>query len=222
MNFWKISDFVEVIKRNLDITSLHMNTVDGWFKRLETDRIHYINRSEDTNEKIYDDLDLKIAIFIKSRREDKWSLAAISRDLQNHFDLRPFPKNDSNFPSSYVDDIESIKQHLSIEMRASFEELAATKIEELKNQYESIIKQLPQPISVEEQKDQRFQDMVLRKRIENKLEDEALKLWSTKPESERTKRVGFFRTEVDYDKKYRFIKDYVNNNFEIKLKEELF
>ncbi|MRX56573.1 MerR family transcriptional regulator [Bacillus idriensis] len=198
-----------------------MNTVDGWFKRLETDRIHYINRSEDTNEKIYDDLDLKIAIFIKSRREDKWSLAAISRDLQNHFDLRPFPKTESTFPSSYVEDIESIKQHLSIEMRASFEELAATKIEELKNQYESIIKQLPQPISVEEQKEQRFQDMVLRKRIENKLEDEALKLWSTKPESERTKRVGFFRTEEDYDKKYRFIKDYVNNNFEITLKEEL-
>lgn len=65
--YWKISDFVEEIKHLLKENKLHINTVDGWFKKLEEERIHYVSRTEDSNEKVYDSLDLELAAFIKKR-----------------------------------------------------------------------------------------------------------------------------------------------------------
>lgn len=224
MDFWKISDFVIQIRRRGDITNLHANTVDGWFKRLEADKIHYINRTEDTDEKIYDELDLRIAVFIKKKREEKWSLGAISNDLANHFELRPFPqqKHDENKEISlHVDTIDTIKEQIKAEIKASFEQMAVSKIEEVKSYYESIIQQLPQPESKEDLQESRFKEMVLRKRLENKLEDKAMELWSTKPEEERMRRVGWFKREEDTDNKYKFIKEYVNKHYEEYLKKEL-
>nr|WP_263327111.1 hypothetical protein [Neobacillus sp. Marseille-Q6967] len=58
---WKIGEFASKIGR-------HANTIDQWFKKLEELNIHYVNRLPSTNEKIYDDLDLKIALHIKSER----------------------------------------------------------------------------------------------------------------------------------------------------------
>lgn len=227
MNFWKISDFVEEIKKYLAIENLHINTVDGWFKRLESDRIHYINRTEDTNEKIYDELDLKIAIFIKKRREEKWSLTAISNDLNNYFDLRDFPRNEVS-SELHIVDIEDIKEQITKELRKAFEEVTTTKLEEMKKQneevkiyYEKMVQSLPKPPSLEEQKEQRFQELVIRRRVESKLEDKANHEWSKLPDTERLKKVGFFRKEVDIEKKNQFIKTYINKYFEDSLKKEL-
>ena len=52
--YWKISDFVEEVNLTLKEEKLHVNTVYGWFKKLEEKRIHYISRTVDTNEKVYD------------------------------------------------------------------------------------------------------------------------------------------------------------------------
>lgn len=216
---WKISDFVEELNLTLD-QKMHMNTIDGWFKRLEQNRIHYINRTEDTNEKVYDELDFKIALLIKKRREEKWSLAAIEKDLPNHFELRPFPlKEGTNIP--LVDDIELIKQQITEEIFRTFQELAVSKIEEVKIQYETILRGLPKPLSEEEKKEQRFQSMVIHKRVESKLEEEAIQEWNRLPETERLKKVGFFRKEVDIEKKNEFTRNYVNKHFEESLRKEM-
>lgn len=187
MNYWKISDFTEQIKLAFENEKIHMNTIDGWFKALESKRIHYIMRTEDTKEKVYDELDLKIAIFIKKRREDKWSLAAIHEDLGNHFELRGFPTNEVG-PVAFDGDLESLKEQLSEELKITFNQMAATQIEEIKKHYDSIIEQIPKLPSPEEQKETRFQEMVVRRRVEAALENEAIELWSTKPESERLKK----------------------------------
>ena len=63
--YWKISDFVEEIKQTLKEEKLHVNTVYGWFKKLEGKRIHYISRTVDTNEKVYDELDLQLRFLLK-------------------------------------------------------------------------------------------------------------------------------------------------------------
>ena len=47
---------------------LNRKTVATWFNKMEELGIHYINRTEDTNEKVYDELDLKIGIFIKEKK----------------------------------------------------------------------------------------------------------------------------------------------------------
>jgi hypothetical protein len=220
MHFWKISDFTEEIKKVLELKNLHMNTVDGWFKRLETDGIHYVNRAEETKEKIYDELDLKIAIFIKKRREEKWALTAILNDLNHYIELRPFPVVKER-AILYEEDLAVIKNQWTEEMKGVFEEMATVKLEDLKSQYESMMKQLSKPLSIEEVKENRFQEMVLRRRIENELEDEAIKMWTTKPEAERLKRVGLFKKEEDFAKRALFIKNYLNEHFEKKVREEL-
>ncbi|MED1203521.1 hypothetical protein [Heyndrickxia acidicola] len=221
-HFWKIGDFIEVIKSKLDNQSMHSNTVDGWFKRLETERVHYINRTLETNEKIYDDLDLKIALFIKKRREEKWSLSSIMEDLPNFIDVRPFPLEDiATKQTPSLDNIELLKKQITDEVRKTYEEMAAANLEELKYQYEQLLLNLPKLPTPIEQKEQRFQELVSRKRVESKLEDEALKKWESLPESERLKKAGLFRKEVDVDKKTQFIRQYVNEHFEVRLREEM-
>lgn len=217
--FWKIKDFVEDLNLTLE-QSIHTNTINGWFKRLEENHIHYINREEQTNEKVYDEFDFEIALFIKKKRDEKWSLSAIERELQDCFDLRPFPIEEEKF-SPPADNIELLRKQLTEEMRKSFEEMSVAKIEEVKNQYEAILHTLPKPVSKEELREQRFQSLVLHRRVESKLEEEAAMEWTKMPDSERLKRVGLFRKDVDIEKKNDFIRSYVNKHFEEYLKKEM-
>lgn len=219
---WKISDFVEEVKQTLQEDKLHINTADGWFKKLEEEQIHYINRTEETNEKVYDELDLQIAIFIKEKRNEKWSLGAIFNEIKKEFELRPFPvDNRETINTPQVVDIESLKVKLLEELKSSFEEIAAAQSIELKQHYESLFKQLPKPKSIEEEKEERFQELVVRRRVEAQLEEAALNIWSTKPEKERFKKVGWFRKEEDLIARDHFIRNYINNHFEDKLRTEL-
>jgi hypothetical protein len=203
--FWKISDFVEELNKHLDQSHVHMNTIDGWFKRLEKEHFHYVNRTLDTNEKVYDELDFKIAMFIKKRREEKWSLTAITNDLPNFFELRPFPMREET-PAPHVDNMETLRRQLTEEIKKTFEEIASTKVEELKSHYETLIKSLPQPLSPEEHKEERFQEMIIRRRVEYQLEKEAIEAWTRLPETERMKKAVFFKKEVDLEKKLKFIR----------------
>lgn len=77
--------------------------MNGWYKWLENERLHYINRTLETNEKVYDELDLKIAMFIKNRREEKRALSAISNDLSNLFELRPLKREACTICRQYGD-----------------------------------------------------------------------------------------------------------------------
>lgn len=72
-----------------------------------------------------------------------------------------------------------------------------------------------------EERENRWNTMILEKRIENKLEDEAEELWNQKPESERFNKTlfGLIKTEREGEKS-RFIRRYIRDNFESKLKEE--
>lgn len=70
------------------------------------------------------------------------------------------------------------------------------------------------------ERQRRITNMITQKRVEAKLEMEALELWKQKPASERMKKVGFFRKKEDKDKKEHFIRFYINSHFEERLKEE--
>ncbi|MBT2687780.1 MerR family transcriptional regulator [Bacillus sp. ISL-47] len=220
--YWKISDFVEEIKYVLQEKRLHINTVDGWFKKLEEEQIHYVSRTEDSNEKVYESLDLELAIFIKRKRNEKWSLSAIFNEIKNEFELRPFPaqfKESTNVPQ--IVDIDTLKAKLIEEFKGTFEEVAAAQSEEIKRHYESLLKQLPKPKSPEEEKEEMFQEMVVKRRVESHLEEEALKMWATKPEEGRFRKTGWFRKEEDLRARDRFVKEYIDKNFADTLRGEL-
>jgi hypothetical protein len=220
--YWKISDFVDQVKQALGEDKLHSNTVDGWFKKLEDDRIHFVTRTEETNEKVYDNLDLRLAVHIKKKRNEKWSLSAIFNEIKDEFELRPFPAESQGSTSApQVIDLENLKSRLIDELRGSFEEVAASQLIEIKQHYESLLKQLPRPKTLEEEKEERFQEMIARRRVESQLEEEALNMWSTKPEEERFKKLGWFRKEEDFAAREFFVKGYVNERFADRLRAEL-
>ena len=70
------------------------------------------------------------------------------------------------------------------------------------------------------ERQKRISNMITQKRVESKLETEALELWQQSPESERMKKVGFFRKVEDKEKKEQFIRVYINNHFEERFKQE--
>lgn len=202
--FWKITDFSKNIGK-------HQNTVDGWFKQLEEKGLHYVNRIN--NEKVYDELDLQIALHIKVKREQKWALEAIFDELSNHFDLRPHPPELETTNSLQLPDTEALKKLLTEEVRRAAEEIAAIQTAE-------IIRALPKPKSREEERQERFNELMVRHKVEKRLRGEALHLWSTKPEHERVRKIGWFRKEEDWSKREQFVRDYIDEHFEHALRLE--
>src|SRR5699024_4206858 len=139
MSYWKISDFAKKLNK-------HNNTIDGWFRELEMERkLHYISRVE--GDKVYDELDFRIAKFIIEKRDNKWSLSAIFDELPNKFDFRPFPEDyESKSRVNQVVDVEKMRATLLNEMKTIFNELSDN---QAKEQLEEMKKLLP---SQEEEK----------------------------------------------------------------------
>jgi len=208
MNYWKISDFAKKLNK-------HNNTIDGWFRKLEAERkLHYISRVDD--EKVYDELDLKIAEFIVERRDNKWSLNAIFDELPKEFELRPFPEDyESKSKDNQVVDVEKMRATLLNEMKNVFNELSEN---QAKEQIEEMKKLLP---SQEEEKRSRLNTIMVERKISRQLEEEALEQWNDKPAGEKLKKVGWFKKEEDKDKRDTFVKKYIDEYFEENLKKEL-
>lgn len=208
--FWRIGDFAKEIGR-------HVNTVDGWFKQLEEQQLHYVNRAG--NEKVYDDLDLRIGMHIKERRQQKWSLDAIFAELPHVFDLRPIPPSqEQSMPPNL--DLEVIRRQLLQEVNQAM----ATKIEEIKQHYEQQLEEykklLPKPVDPQEERQQRITEAITIERVKSKLQREALELWAAKPEHERMKKVGWFRKEENQEQRELFIRSYLDQHFAERLKKE--
>lgn len=121
--------------------------------------------------------------------------------------------------------METLKKQITEEVKKTFEEMATAKVEELKSQYEQLLNGLPKPPSIEERKKERknqsFQALVIQRKIESSLEEEANQAWSNLPEDQRLKRVGFFRKDIDFEKKDQFVRTYINERFLDRLKKEM-
>lgn len=82
---WKLSKFVDEVNRvffqlyNVPL-NVTINTINNYFRHLEERGIHEVERLNDV--KVYNEIDLKIAIFIAAKRskdlqEDIWGLPQI-------------------------------------------------------------------------------------------------------------------------------------------------
>ncbi|OXB94802.1 MerR family transcriptional regulator [Parageobacillus galactosidasius] len=220
-NVWQITEFAEKITEGLEGT-IHYNTVDKWFKELEKRGIHYVNRV--AGEKVYDELDLAIGRFIYKRRQEKWRLDVIFEHLPKYVEVRPFPaeweSNQDIIDPSQIERkiVRTVMEELNKELSKVKEELLQTVKEVAAAQVATM---LPKPKNDAQERMEKLNMIILQKRIEHKLEEEAIKLWNQKPESERMKKVGWFRKEEDLIKREEFIRKYKEENFERMLREEL-
>src|SRR5699024_3954375 len=88
---------------------------------------------------------------------------------------------------------------------------------EMQQRYIYEIKHLASP---EKKRSERFDQIMVEYKIKKLLEKKAIELWNKEPEKERFVRVGWFRREENKDKKELFIKDYIDEHFEERLKKE--
>ncbi|EJQ43615.1 hypothetical protein IEQ_04943 [Bacillus cereus BAG6X1-2] len=207
---WRITEFSKLVGR-------HHNTVYNWFNILEEKRLHGTLRTNNTNEKLYNTLDLDIALFIKQKRDEKWSLDAIIELLPLQFELRPVSsENQTNEVSTQLN---------MQEAAATIEKIVEQKIQmhlqsielEYQGQFEDAIRAvLPEPEAPERlkerQRQERLDNMIIQHRARTELRKQAEKEWNTQPEETRIKKVGWFKKEEDLARKQFFIENYIDAN----------
>jgi hypothetical protein len=216
---WHISDFTEEIQRRYEEEttvkeSFHYNTVDKWFKDFENKGIHYIQRVAD--KKVYDDLDVDIAIFIIKKRSQKWSLDAISNVLSAHLEVRPFPDLNNDEEQGLSEAQVMVEMGRKFEkMQKEFEKKILHELDVKKKELEQqLLNRLPKPKSDEEIRAEKTDIMISSVRKRYEIEGEAIEEWNKLPLEQRVKKVGFFRTEEDLLKRDNFIREYVKKYFE--------
>ncbi|MFB5089465.1 hypothetical protein PGC35_20155 [Psychrobacillus sp. PGGUH221] len=218
---WQIRDFTEEIQKRYEEEttvkeSVHYNTVDKWFKELESKGIHYIQRTAETNKKVYDELDLAIAIFIINKRTLKWSLDAIFNVLSEHIEVRTFPAEgfgDSPWVSESLM-MQEISRQLARMQKEVEERLILeldTKQKELEQQF---LNRLPVPKTAQEIRAEKTDIMISSVRKRYEIEEKAIAEWDKLPLEQRVKKVGLFRKEEDLLKRENFIREFVRNYFE--------
>jgi DNA-binding transcriptional MerR regulator len=207
---WRITEFSKLVGR-------HHNTVYNWFNILEEKGLHGTLRTNNTNEKLYNTLDLDIALFIKLKRDEKWSLDAIIELLPHQFELRPVsPENQTS---------EVTTQLNMQEAAATIEKIVEQKIQmhlqnielEYQGKFEEAIRAvLPEPEDPEKlkerQRQERLDNIIIQHRARTELRKQAENEWNTQPEETRIKKVGWFKKEEDLARKQLFIENYIDEN----------
>ncbi|SGI74407.1 Uncharacterised protein [Mycobacterium tuberculosis] len=203
---WQLTEFAKEV-------GPHYTTINNWFKSLEQQRIHYVNRLKN-DQRIYDELDLKIGQFITEKKSKGWALDGIFNELKDNppFLLRPFPEE---FKDSGELSLETALADVKRGLQQEFERLLA---EHSKNQTALLQEVNESNKAVTRQ--QRITDMITHNRIRSELEIEALDEWSKQPATVRLIKTGIFRKEEDTTKKEKFIIQYVKDNYEDRLKKQ--
>lgn len=93
-------------------------------------------------------------------------------------------------------------------------------IKELAESRDSAVQEVKRLASPKEKRLERLNQIMTEHKVKRALEVEAIELWNNKPEEERLIRVGWFRREENIDKRNLFIKDYIDENFELYLRKE--
>lgn len=207
-NFWRISDFAKILKK-------HRNTIDKWFRVLEEEHfLHYVSRNTN-GEKIYDELDLKIARFIIEYRQKNWSLDAIFDLLPNAFQLRSFPEDYTEESRELqVVEVEKIRAALMQDIKTTLKEIAVTQGDLQLKSIQNVF------LSKEEQRLEYLNYHFAKRRVEKKLEQEALSLWLQQPITKRYVKIGLFQKLEDISTRDLFVKAYINERFEKEIKLE--
>lgn len=235
-----ISDFSKIVSERYNEIHeekdkpTHYNTIYNWFNELEYRRIHYTQRLEGSEKRVFGTIDLEIALTIKHFRKQHWAMDQIYTYIEKNFDCREFPEDTDNLPSNeqmptmneiklffqnqeeaFKHDRNKFKDELLKEVEQRVESKYEEKIRQLTEQLEKF-KALPQPEekTPEQIRAERTENFVAAYRFSEKIEDEALGEWERLPESERmiTVKSGWFSTKLieDTEKRRKFVKKYID------------
>lgn len=205
------------------IIEVPAGTIRQWEKSLEG--ILNIPR-DDRGSRYYTDFEINTLNNIKSMRDKGLSFDVI-KDVLNKSESVPsvpissVPVMSQSEAIQTIQNLQNVIQGMSERMESIIAESVRKEVSKLSEVLiEGVTKQLPPPRDLLSERHERVTDMITRRKVENQLENEALDLWLKQPESERLKKSGLFRKEEDRDKKALFIKNYIDQHFEDRLKKE--
>lgn len=217
---WQISDFSQIVGK-------HYTTVNKWFNILEKKRIHYVNRLEASNQKVYDELDLRVAQFIteKTSEGSAWKFEGVVNILEQNppFDLRPFPIEYSvNEDNDFSVNIEKAIGQVMERVELLLKEESGSILNPLRQETNQIIHSLKSAqIELVNQRQQQTQELITNQRVLSQLRLEALENWDNLPDTEKTIKTGLFKRETDHSKREQFIEKFVIERYEERLQKEL-
>lgn len=189
------------------------STIRKWCIELEKNGYQFMKGANDS--RAYTEQDIfairKFQTLLKENKLTKESAAVLITEQFKQ-------KENEGTPPVQVDNGVSpirllVAQIKSVEDR--FAEMAET-IE----QQDRLLKVLSQQKDPIEERQQRITDMITQRRIESELKAEAEQIWNDKPEAERMKKIGWFKKDVDRDKRERFVRDYIDQNYAERLRKE--
>ncbi|MCM3497658.1 hypothetical protein M4D52_29935 [Paenibacillus lactis] len=128
-----------------------------------------------------------------------------------------------------VEEAANLVAHKNNTATAAETDIVRSEADPLRDQYTAILAAVQQLIatqqaaptlpSPEELRLERINDRLTERRIERQLEREALDLWAAIPAKERMRKVGLFRKEEDIEARDRFVRDYVDERYEERIRD---
>ncbi|ARK30099.1 MerR family transcriptional regulator [Halalkalibacter krulwichiae] len=204
---------------------LPTNTLESWVKRLEEHKLHFVNKDPVTNKRVYDEEDLKVFMYIKDQRKKDVPFHVIYKQISKEVQLRYEVVED------LVDDEEEIKSQLELfkmqlcyQVQDTLEDVLTERLIDFNKTVKGFIQELlekelvKQELNVDHMQQElrvkiqraRLEEFITIHRYIAELEEHALYKWNNKPESERLKKVGWFKKAEDVEARNEFVKAYVN------------
>jgi len=209
---WKITEFTEVMNETFkqkydEELNITVNTINNYFRKLEDDGIHYLNRISGT--KIYDPMDLEIAEFISIKRSKKlnkgitWQLPQIFDAIRRDLPCRSKPDTTDEETSSGSDYTQIEKQ--IDDLKESMQEFIRQEI----SRKDDINQKLLEMKHANEKQVNRSMVEVMQKQSE--FRSQARAEWDKKSSSERFEGLIFKREKIK--EREQFIDEYVEKKF---------
>lgn len=214
---WRIGEITVMIRDTMrekledDEYNVHYNTVDRWFKDLENEMIHYVERSG--GKKVYDKSDYQIGCFIAEHASmKKASLSVIYKQVPLQLKVRPFPEDFTSEASPMIGEgdivnlIEKVlAENYNIQKGMDLAEIISKKINQLA---------LPEPVDPVAEREY----MLLKSKEHHEagrlLEERAAEAWETfkkeNPQEATIQVGGFFNKKSieDPTKRAAFINEF--------------
>lgn len=203
---------------------MHANTIDSWFKEMESKGVHFVNMNE-RKEKVYDELDLEIALFIKEKRKDNeytipGAVEAVREEFAGRLRVDIIRDNDEK----QLMPLDELKKEFMAMVNQEVEKRMQAREQELEKRIQSQMQQqllltAPDP---QEERAKKTDYMITMNRIQAKLKREAIDEWNRLPEDERMVRMGFLKLQrvENSSKRQEFIDEYVGKHFEDRIRSE--
>lgn len=225
----EIGYFSKIVSDRLNIST---DTLRSWSLRLESNGIVF--ERNDRNQRIYYAKDIRAFENMKELLRLQQPLDEVAKTIAEKIEKGLFDKleTENNASITPTQDlsvifeknalwVENLKKIMTELASAAATTAAAKAADERFQMYqEQQQRSLP---SLEEKRLKQFNEMMLHRRIERRLQERARQEWEKLPETERTVKAGLFGLKriENAGKRQDFIREYVDRHYETELRQEL-